>query len=462
MAFNIQYTFIATDRFSSTSDKVSRSVKKLNSRFKSLNDRLRRTADRMSSIGQSLSLKLTAPIIAVGVMAIKTAADLETMQVSFESMLKSGDKAKKLMKDLIEFTAKTPFQLEGVGAAAKKLLAFGIQQENLLGTMKILGDIASGANVPLGDLAQAFGKAAAKGKLMTEELNQFAERGVPIIDVLAKKMGVSKQKIFDLASKGKISFRILRSALQSMTDKGGIFFDQMAKQSRTLTGLFSTLRDNVNLALAEIGQQLVKTFDLKTKVSDAIKKIQEITARIKKFVELNPGLAKLIIKFIGITAVIGPLLVTLAVLIKSIAVINALLFANPIGLVVVGITALTAGVIFLIDKFGGLKKIMTDITDFFKNVWKSVVDAVTAQFRFIANVIQKIRSAIGIGGGQKNRIDLVNRTEGTTAATGARNVSESDSKVTVNIKDPGNNVSSIRSSTVGTTQFDVGKNMRGI
>lgn len=250
-----------------------------------------RAAGRMGKslmrLGRNLALGLSAAVAGLGVLAVKTAADIESMTVAFESLLGSGEQATAMMEKLIKFTARTPFQLEGVGKAAKQLLGFGVEAESIEETLKFLGDIAAGANVPLSDMAAIFGKVKAKGKAMTEELLQLSDRGVPIIDTLAKGFNTTGENVFKMASQGKISFEIMQQALESLTKEGGVFEDQMAKQSRTVAGIFSTLKDNIMLALATVGNFMVKVLDLRNNMNKLIVSIQKGTEVFKVWATEN-------------------------------------------------------------------------------------------------------------------------------------------------------------------------------
>lgn len=201
-------------------------------------------------------LAIATAIAAIGTASLRATAELETMRVAFESMVGDVTKANALLDQLKEFSAKTPFQLENIAGAARQLLAAGVAAEDVTNELKVLGDIAAGANIPLNDMASIFAKIRNKGKAFTEELLQLSDRGIPIISVLAEKLQITKEEVFDLASKGKLSFDIMRQAMEDMSGKGGIFFDQMSKQSETLSGKWSTLKDNVFLLAASIGDVL--------------------------------------------------------------------------------------------------------------------------------------------------------------------------------------------------------------
>ena len=250
----------------------------------------------------------------LGGTALKAFGLVEQMEVSFESMLGSGKAAKKMIKDLSQFAATTPFQLTGIGAASKTLLAFGVKGDEIIDKLQFLGDIAAGAGIPLKDLAQIYGKSMAKGKAQTEELNQMAERGIPILEALVKlaaKYGneISKEDVYKAAERGQISFKAIEEALQSMTAEGGIFNEQMQKQSKTLFGLASTVKDNVFLAFAELGDQIEETFQVKESMRGLIVWLGELVAEMKKPAEAQQGFAKTITSSLesikGISETIG-------------------------------------------------------------------------------------------------------------------------------------------------------------
>jgi tape measure domain-containing protein len=218
-------------------------------------------AGRMKAAFASVSssfgaLAIAAGLFAVGKAAVTASARLETLEVSFTALLGSAEKARDVLEQIKQFSAGTPFQLEGIAGAARQLLAAGTNTDVLLDRLRVLGDVASGANIPLNDMAQIFAKIKNKGRAYTEELLQLSDRGIPILQTLATQLGVTKDEVFKLASEGKLSFEIMLEALRGMTSEGGPFFDQMATQSLTLEGRFSTLKDNLTLLAAAWGEVL--------------------------------------------------------------------------------------------------------------------------------------------------------------------------------------------------------------
>lgn len=178
----------------------------------------------------------------------------QQLEIKFTSMLQSGEKAQKLMGELVNFAATTPFDLKGVSQSATQLVAYGTASEDVIEKLTRLGNIAAGLSQPIGDLVYLYGTSMTQGKLMTQDLNQFAGRGVPIFSELAKVMGVNKDKVKDLAAEGKIGFDKLEQVVDNLTNKGGMFFNLMQEQSKSVSGKISNIGDNLDMMFNELGQ----------------------------------------------------------------------------------------------------------------------------------------------------------------------------------------------------------------
>lgn len=241
---------------------------------------------------------------AAGVLSwpLKLAADMETTTTAFETILKSGDATKTLMAELNQFAESTPFQFPEIAEAAKKLLAFGSNADSVTGELRMLGDIAAGVGVPLGDIAEIYGKARVQGRLFAEDINQLTGRGINVNKELAKVLGVQDTEIKKLVEQGKIGFPQLQAAFQSMTTGAGDFAGGMEKQSQTFNGLMSTLIDNVSAVARAVGQELLPFFkDLATVgievakgIGDFVSQNKEAVAEVGKFVLIAGGVAGLL------------------------------------------------------------------------------------------------------------------------------------------------------------------------
>ena len=127
--------------------------------------------------------------------AISQAADAESLQVAFATMIGDGKQAEETLKSLARFAADTPFEMPEVDAAARKLLAFGSSAANLEGELRSVGDVASGVQAPIGEIAEIYGKARVQGRLFAEDINQLVGRGIPVIQEFARQLGVSESAV---------------------------------------------------------------------------------------------------------------------------------------------------------------------------------------------------------------------------------------------------------------------------
>ena len=116
---------------------------------------------------------------------------------------------------LVQFSAETPLQLEELTRVNNMLMGFGQTSDDAFKSLKMLGDVAAVSGGNLTGIAVAFGQAAAEGRVMTRDLRQFINNGVPILDILAESMGVARGIIMEMASEGKISFKILINSIFS-------------------------------------------------------------------------------------------------------------------------------------------------------------------------------------------------------------------------------------------------------
>ncbi len=212
------------------------------------------SASLFSASGVLISI---GAIAAGGIGMAKLAAGAETAEVAFTTMLGSAERAKDVLKDVTGFAAATPFELPELTDATRKLLAFGTAQEELIPTLNMVGDIASGISQPIGEIAEIYGKARVQGRLFAEDINQLTGRGIPIIQELAKQFGVTDGEVKKLVESGQITFSNLETAFRSLTSEGGKFAGMMAAQSKTGAGMWSTMMDNIKGLARGFGEALL-------------------------------------------------------------------------------------------------------------------------------------------------------------------------------------------------------------
>lgn len=199
-------------------------------------------------------LALGAGLVSLTKTGLDAAMTIEGLTTDFEVMSGSAEKANNLLGEIAAFAAKTPFDKLGLSGAAKTLMAFGIESEKVLPTLKMLGDVSLGDQNKLNGLALVFGQIQSTGKLMGQDLLQLINQGFNPLTEISKKTGISVSDLKDAMAKGAISADMVTEAFKSATSAGGLFYNGLEKRSETLAGKISTLKDNFVTALQNMAE----------------------------------------------------------------------------------------------------------------------------------------------------------------------------------------------------------------
>lgn len=286
---------------------------------------------------------------ALGGAVLKMAGDMEQVEIAFETMLGSATEAEKLLKDITQFAATTPFELTGLIQSSKQLLAFKFSAEEIIPIMRNLGNIAAGVGRDkLPTLVRALGKIRVKGKATMEELNMLLEAGVPILDQLAANLGVTSEQLFKMISKGEVAFQDVNKALADMSTGTGMFANLMEKQSKSFLGIISNIGDIITQIGIAIGKDLLPF-------------AKEMAKEFLNFLEVNKDIIK--------TGIV--------------AFIKGLMFA---------IAFIGVFVEKLIERLGGLENIMNLVGNVIGFVIKIIVFLAKAIFRAVGRIIKSVKS----------------------------------------------------------------------
>lgn len=214
------------------------------------------------------------------VQVAKVRGEFQQLEIAFTTMLGSAEKGDALMTQLIHTAATTPFGMSDITKSAKQLLAYGVEADKVNETLIRLGDIAAGLSIPIGDLAYLYGTTMTQGRLYTQDLRQFMGRGIPLADELAKQFGVTKDKVGELVTEGKVGFPEVERAIVAMTSAGSKFGGLMAAQSKTITGQISNIEDSIEQMFNTLGKQsegvINNTLDVVSSVVENWEKIGKV------------------------------------------------------------------------------------------------------------------------------------------------------------------------------------------
>ena len=369
----------------------------------------------------SLAKTGAVALAAVGVMGakagIETAAGMEQARISFTTMLGSGQKAESFLKQLADFAAKTPFEFPELQTAAKSLVSAGFSADKVIPIMRTLGDVTSGMGTGSEGVKRAtiaLQQMSAAGKITGEDLNQLRDAGVPVFDLLAAATGKSKEAIADLAAKGKLGKKEMEQLFDALGSGKGLerFNGLMEKQSQSLSGLWSTFTDTLNVGLGQAIEPLIPM--LKDGLGGAIQFLAEwlprvgtgIQSAVTWFQSLGSSTAGASSSFSGIVAAVrGFIDVALPIvqqftdgmrqrlepmmpMIQSIFGTIGGIVTSVMELISATITTVTAGIKLVWDNWG--QGIM-DVITFVFGVIGPIIDGA---LKFIQGIIQTVTAII--------------------------------------------------------------------
>lgn len=329
---------------------------------------------------------------------VQLAADAEALSVTFRVLVGDVEKADNALRDLQQFALTTPFEMPELMESARMMLAFGEEVENIVPAMRMMGDIASGIDAPLKDLAYLFGTLRAQGRAFTVDIRQFASRGIPIYLELAKVFGLVdenarkttkevRQQLDKMIEAGQVSFEQVEEAFNRMTGPGGQFFGMMEQRSKTLKGLFNEMKESIDLSLRGIGESLIKGLDLHL----VVRNVTRLTEQFNKWLSgLSPGVKKAISLFLSLSAVVVGITIAFA----AISFLFGLVFTVTGG--IAAAIAIVIGLIAIwVDSVGGLSEAWSIVKQKSEEFWDFIRPAIPA-LAVLLSVIFPIVGALGL------------------------------------------------------------------
>lgn len=372
-----EYEIRLKDRFSQGLGKLDRGVDSFERNVEGVS---KKSTMSFAAIGRSLGA--LGLVVGAGQL-VKTVANLgiemEQTRVSFTTFLGSAEKANKAIADLNQFSKVTPFDNAQVIKAGKGLLAFGTAQEELIPTLRRIGDISAGTGKDFNELATIYGKARVAGTLYAEDINQLVEAGVPIMSEFAKALGTTEDQVKKMASEGKLSFNDLEQAFINLTTTGateGInFANLMEKQSKTVGGQISTLMGDLQSIGISIGEAILPVL---SKVTNAIRSVNlsPITITFEHFFSTFAQVKSVFDEVIQSLGFAGIKFDFLDGLVKTVA-INFRILLTPIRLMMEGFLTLKDIIGELGQGFKALGLIMVGALTFNKSMITAGIDSLT-------------------------------------------------------------------------------------
>ncbi len=370
-------------------DRVTGSVKQVTASIRSARDETEQANSTFKKLRNAMAGMVSAYAVIRGAKAIlNLGMQAETAETKFEVLTGSMGAAKKMLDDINQFANLTPFDNAELRQNAELLLNFGIAQEKVLPTLKMLGDVSGGNREKLRSLALAYAQVQSTGKLMGQDLLQMINAGFNPLQVISEKTGKSMAQLKEEMSKGKISAQMVEEAFRAATSEGGRFHGMMEKVSQTASGKLSTLLGVARSKIAafsknnlipwlnkaiDAGIRFVNNFGkvwdafmrLVSPIGEVIKSVWELVAVFFGFNDkagesasvtdklasafnflsvpvkiVGSGLAQLLRWMKPFVPVIKVGAIVVGGLSAAFWILNAAMTANPVGLVIVGVSTL--------------------------------------------------------------------------------------------------------------------------
>ena len=361
--------------------------------LKAVGNQLKDVGSKMTSVGKDLTKNVSAPIAGVMALGVKYNAQMEKYQTALTTITRDSKETARIMEQIKQDAAKTPFDVSGLTQANQLLLSTGLDASETRDVILALGNAIAatgGGDDELQRMAYNLQQVKNLGKATSVDIKQFGMAGIDIYGILADYLGVTKEEAADMA----ITWDDLNGALIAASQEGGRYFNAMNNQSETFNGKISNLKDSLGVLTGELAVALMPILD---------KLLSIITSLIEKFNNLDPKTQKIVSTVLLIVAAIGPLIIILGTLISSIGtIITAITAAIPvitaivaaISWPVVAIGALIAVIVLLYTKCEWFRNAVNAIVTFIWNQVKSKIELIINIIKAYINFMKTIYSTI--------------------------------------------------------------------
>lgn len=242
----------------------------------------------MTAIAASAAAMLGGAAFGLGTIlssGMEVAGNLEEATVTLETLLGSAKAAKDMLAELTDFAVKTPFEMPQLLDVAIQMINANETADETMKTIKMLGDASGGTALKFGLLATVFNQIRGAGHLLTQDFRQLSTRGILSLQDIAKHFKVTDAEASKMISNGKIGFEDVRAILEGMTSEGGKMANMMEKQSTTLNGLWTTLKDATGILHRELAGSLLPAMKAYRTI------VIDITNKSIEWIQTSKGIA---------------------------------------------------------------------------------------------------------------------------------------------------------------------------
>ena len=377
-------------------------------------NQMKEVGGKITDTGKDLSMKLTAPIVALGTVGINYNAQMEQYRTMFTTLTGSAEEADRVIQQLQADAQKSPFDSASLIQANQYLISAGVSADEARTMINSLGDAVSatgGGSAELERMAQNLQQIKNVGKASSQDIKQFANAGINIYGLLAESTGKSIEQVKEM----DVTYEELTKAFQMASSEGGKYYGAMEAQGQTLNGSLSATKESIQMLLGSITESAMPI------IVQVLQKVQEV---INYLMNLDDGTKRIILVVGGLLAVIGPLLMAIGQITIGVGgVLTAggnlmgwltgtmmpwltgtlipwitgtmLPFLATNGPIILGIGALIAVGVALYKNWDTIKQkgseLLSNITDTFNDIKKAISDKINSAKETVHNAIEKIK-----------------------------------------------------------------------
>lgn len=275
---------LAQIRTTAATERLRSSSSALNRTFRSQSGIVGQLGDQISNMFSIYALERFAGRL------IEIGGQFQTQHIALKAMLGDAAKADAIFGKIKGLAIESPYTLMDFASYTKQLAAFSIPYNELYDTTKRLADISAGLGVDMGRIILAYGQVRSAAFLRGQEVRQFTEAGIPLLDALAKKFTelegrvISVGEVFDKISSQEVPFEMVKEVLWDMTNEGGQFFNMQEQLVESLSGKYEKLKDSLQIMLSEIANSgnsvLGGGLDLLTSFTDRWKDLVQVLGAV--------------------------------------------------------------------------------------------------------------------------------------------------------------------------------------
>ena len=350
-------------------------------------NQMKEVGGKITDTGKDLSVKLTAPIVALGTVGINYNAQMEQYRTMFTTLTGSAEEADRVISQLQSDAQKSPFDSASLIQANQYLISAGVSADDARTDILNLGNAIAatgGGSAELERMSQNLQQIKNVGKATSQDIKQFANAGINIYGLLTEATGKNIEEVKEM----DVTYEELTNAFALASQEGGKYYGAMESQSNTLNGSLSNTKESIQMLLGSIMESAMPV------IVQVLQKVQEV---INYFMSMDEETKRMILIIGAVIAALGPALMIIGTIISSLGTLIStigMLF-SPLGLVVAAITAVIAIGVALYKNWDTIKakagELLTSISTKFNQIKTTITDKINAARDAVKNAIEKIK-----------------------------------------------------------------------